>query len=497
MADVLANGPARGSAPTNSTKPRDAINQPGQSPESTGGRGAAPLHASNVYATEISLTEENDAHTKVINLVGNNRRVLELGCATGSTTQYFKSHGCTVIGVEIDANAAKEAERFTERMIIGDLDTIDIQAELAGDSFDVIVAADVLEHLRNPAQCLRQCIPLLRNGGEVILSIPNVAHADLRLALLQGRFEYQSWGLLDETHLRFFTRDSLREFIESCGLAAVHWDRVQRDIGQTEIIWNDVDDAVLQSLRDQPDADTYQFIVQTIRADPGSAVHKLAHHLEVAQQELGPLRALAQKVPNLQQELDATKAQIDSQRLELLAEHERALDDLRAEHELHVVTLDEQHRDQLKQLRSAHDRDRDQLAAALDAERVARAAERSRLHSELDATIERLRQGVTDDRTALERRLGEMEQASLDQRSEAARLRHDVGRLNVERERLGEALRRALDERDGFREAFESLSGVQDQLVATQRSESFRIGNAIVRPVSTVRRVVRAWQRVG
>ncbi len=71
----------------------------------------------------------------------------------------------------------------------------------------------------------------------MLLSIPNVAHADVRLSLLRGDFEYQWCGILDETHMRFFTRGALEAFLDDCGLVALAWDRTQRALGETEIEW--------------------------------------------------------------------------------------------------------------------------------------------------------------------------------------------------------------------------------------------------------------------
>ena len=138
-------------------------------------------------------------------MVGSDKRVLELGCATGSVTKVLAQHGC-VTAVEIDPEAAQLAKEWTDEIIVGDLDTIDLRAALGEAEFDVIVAADVLEHLKDPARCLLACVERLASGGEVVLSIPNVAHVDLRLALLRGEFQYRPLGLLDESHLRFFTR---------------------------------------------------------------------------------------------------------------------------------------------------------------------------------------------------------------------------------------------------------------------------------------------------
>ena len=169
-------------------------------------------HSAEIYSADASL--EQGAHGIVLRMVGSDKRVLELGCATGSVTKVLAQRGCRVTAIEIDPDAAQQAKEWAEEIIVGDLDTMDLPAALGEAEFDVIVAADVLEHLRDPARCLLACVERLALGGEVVLSIPNVAHGDLRLALLQGQFQYRPLGLLDESHLRFFTRDALEQFLD-------------------------------------------------------------------------------------------------------------------------------------------------------------------------------------------------------------------------------------------------------------------------------------------
>lgn len=218
-----------------------------------------------VYATDIDLNDRNDSHTLVVLMVGENKTVLELGCAEGSTTRILRARGCRVTGIEIDPTAAKAAEEFAERMIVDNLDTMDFNAALGRERFDVIVAADVLEHLSDPMRCLRACAGFLSADGEVVLSIPNIAHADVRLTLLDGHFDYSEWGLLDHTHLRFFTRDSLLDFLESCGFAELELKRVTRPIGGTELAPAvERFPTLVERIAEDPEAETYQFVLRAI-----------------------------------------------------------------------------------------------------------------------------------------------------------------------------------------------------------------------------------------
>src|SRR5437764_5759510 len=143
--------------------------------------------------------------------------------------------GAAVVGGELNAEAAQLAAPYTERLLVGDAEELDLEAELGGDRFEAIVFADVLEHLRDPAALLRRVRPLVAENGVVIASIPNVAHASVRLALLGGSFRYREEGLLDETHLRFFTREGVQDLFESSGYLITQWHRRRLEVEETEI----------------------------------------------------------------------------------------------------------------------------------------------------------------------------------------------------------------------------------------------------------------------
>ena len=174
------------------------------------------------YDTEIDVNADS-AHAKVVAMVESLRaggRVLELGCSTGYMSRVFRERGCRVVGVEIDPAAAARAGAACERVIVGDLDRIDLAAEAGDDRFDVVVAADVLEHLKDPVSVLRAAARLLKPEGWLVASIPNIAHGSVRLGLLGGQFPNDNeLGLLDRTHLRFFTRETAQKLLEDGGFA--------------------------------------------------------------------------------------------------------------------------------------------------------------------------------------------------------------------------------------------------------------------------------------
>ena len=166
--------------------------------------------------TEEALGE-NHSLKKILRLVGENKRVVDFGCATGYLAQLLNKRGCVVTGVEINVDAAKVAEQHCKEVIVADLDFVSVAEILPKQEFDIAVFGDVLEHLRNPWKVLKEVKQLLSQEGHVVASIPNIAHGAIRLALLQGRFEYTKLGILDNTHLRFFTRNTIEELFEESG----------------------------------------------------------------------------------------------------------------------------------------------------------------------------------------------------------------------------------------------------------------------------------------
>ena len=149
-------------------------------------------------------------HRKLVDAAGRDSRILEVGCSSGYLTERLVANGNTVVGIEYDAEAAREAEAHCERVLVGDVETM----ELPDGPFDVILCGDVIEHLRDPQAALDRLRPL---GRRLVVSTPNIANWAIRLSLLAGRWQYADRGILDRTHTRLFTRRSLVETIEAAG----------------------------------------------------------------------------------------------------------------------------------------------------------------------------------------------------------------------------------------------------------------------------------------
>lgn len=218
--------------------------------------------ASSRYSQTVDLESWNSSHSLAVLSVPPGSRVLDLGAADGSVARALKKRGCTVWGIEVDAGAAEAASYVCDRVIVADLEADDAFDALANETFDVVLALEVLEHLRAPALVLKRAASHLTEKGIAIVSIPNVTHGAIRLSLLEGRFTYTEQGLLDRTHLRFFDRQGAERLIGEAGLTISQRLRVSRELEETEVIVdrNGVSSELLKGLADDPDATTYQFV---------------------------------------------------------------------------------------------------------------------------------------------------------------------------------------------------------------------------------------------
>jgi glycosyltransferase involved in cell wall biosynthesis len=159
------------------------------------------------------------SHFYLWRLAGANQRILDLGCGEGLAAAKLAEAGNRVTGVDV-LPAPKNLDKL-EAYVCWDLSRGLDPALLRGKRFEKILLLDVLEHLAAPESVLRPCRDLLEPHGKVIISVPNVANITVRLMLLLGRFDYQPRGILDRTHLRFFTRKTARRMIRDCGFEVV------------------------------------------------------------------------------------------------------------------------------------------------------------------------------------------------------------------------------------------------------------------------------------
>jgi SAM-dependent methyltransferase len=137
-------------------------------------------------------------------------RILDVGTASGYLGKSWRKIGHYIAGIEYNAAAAEKAREYYDAFQVADVESFEFPYRR---EFDYIVFADVLEHLRDPAAVLRRCLPALKESGKIIISVPNIANWIIRLGLLFGKFDYMDRGILDRTHLRFFTMRSLKQLM--------------------------------------------------------------------------------------------------------------------------------------------------------------------------------------------------------------------------------------------------------------------------------------------
>jgi methionine biosynthesis protein MetW len=149
---------------------------------------------------------------------------LDLGCASGGLLALLRPRAGHLAGLELSATAARAAAEVGDEVVQGALE--DPGLPFAPDGFDLVVLADVLEHLSDPQAALRRAVGWCRPGGAVLVSVPNVAHWSARLALARGRWPQEERGTFDSSHLRWFTRASLEELLAAAGLRDVQLDAI-------------------------------------------------------------------------------------------------------------------------------------------------------------------------------------------------------------------------------------------------------------------------------
>jgi SAM-dependent methyltransferase len=164
--------------------------------------------------------DPHSSHSVILSRLGEGRgrKALDVGAADGFLAERLTAQGWSVTALERDPELAARARGRCKEVVVADLEAA---LPLLHGPFDAIVYGDVLEHLSDPRAVLRALDQTLAPGGTVIVSVPNVAHLWVRLSLLAGRFDYADRGILDRTHLRFFTRRTFLELLRSAGLSVV------------------------------------------------------------------------------------------------------------------------------------------------------------------------------------------------------------------------------------------------------------------------------------
>jgi 2-polyprenyl-3-methyl-5-hydroxy-6-metoxy-1,4-benzoquinol methylase len=145
--------------------------------------------------------------------------VLDIGCGGGATGRLVKDKfpGTRVVGIEINAGAAEHARGVLDRVVCAGVDDVDPARDMPDERISTVLLLDVLEHLYDPWRALQRIHGWLAPQTRVIASLPNIRNLATLSELAGGHFEYAENGVLDVTHVRFFTRASLRDLFEQTG----------------------------------------------------------------------------------------------------------------------------------------------------------------------------------------------------------------------------------------------------------------------------------------
>ncbi|MEI6022844.1 MAG: class I SAM-dependent methyltransferase [bacterium] len=151
------------------------------------------------------------SHSKIIDLVKPNTKVLDIACASGYLASFLQEKGCTIDGVDFDDAYIEEAKKYCNAYVL------DITKEDVVGMYDVIILGDILEHTVDPEGILRKIQKNLTKDGYIIISTPNIVNIYARIKILFGNFDYAEKGIFDKTHVHFFTRKTLRQTVDSAG----------------------------------------------------------------------------------------------------------------------------------------------------------------------------------------------------------------------------------------------------------------------------------------
>lgn len=207
------------------------------------------------------------APARVARIVGKNQEVLEIGSGPGALTSVLHEVGTNrVTALEIDPTAIEIVQKYCVEVIQADLNSESWPEVFNGKLFDAVIAADVLEHVNNPAQVLKGMVRLLNKDGAVVISVPNISHAAIGSLILDSNFRYGDWGLLDRTHIRFFGMKDIKKLLDAADLVAVHVEFVVKHPEETEFadIWQKIPTRSKNALLELQHSMIYQFVVKAV-----------------------------------------------------------------------------------------------------------------------------------------------------------------------------------------------------------------------------------------
>lgn len=217
------------------------------------------------YKVDLSVSSSNDVRIKANRYLCDGINLLDVGCASGDFADLVsRTHAIEIHGMEYDVESLKVASSkglFTRLARINLNDFNEDEFQEYKNYFDVITLLDVLEHTIDPAKSLGKIMKFLKRGGKIIVSVPNISHGSIKENLLNDKFEYTDTGILDDTHLRFFTGKTLAGFFAKMGLEIINRELKLEDV---EFLPFSLGNYVV---RKSPESYVYQYMVVLKQSD--------------------------------------------------------------------------------------------------------------------------------------------------------------------------------------------------------------------------------------
>ena len=237
----------------------------------------------HTYDYEIDL-KSGAAPARVVRMVGQNKRVLEIGAGPGSITKHLThTNQCDVTALEIDPAAIEILKPHCSKVVIANLNDAEWTSHFASAPlFDVVVAADVLEHVQDPSLVIKQMKHLLAPEGSIILSLPHIGYSAIHACLFDEDFQQNDWGLLDKTHIRFFGIKNIQQLFEDAELDITEVEFVVYRPEQTEFapVWTKTTANLRYELSKNPFGNVYQVVLRGQLSNP--------HNTKIQLQKLTP-----------------------------------------------------------------------------------------------------------------------------------------------------------------------------------------------------------------
>jgi len=227
------------------------------------------------HTYEYSIDLDGDsAPAKVVRMVEKNKRVLEIGAGPGSITQHMQISGnCEIVALELDEEAIIKLSPFCKKVIKADLNNPDWTNLFKKEKkFDVVVIADVLEHISNPWATLQLIPEMLNDDGYIVVSLPHIGHSAVIACLLSGDFQYGDWGLLDRTHIRFFGLKNIQTLFNEANLNIedAEFVTVSPETSEFSSHWKSLNAETRKILSSYKHGNIYQVVVKAVPVNRSS-----------------------------------------------------------------------------------------------------------------------------------------------------------------------------------------------------------------------------------